>query len=127
MILLDSDVVIDVLRQYQPAVEWFNSLDPADVAIPSLAAMELVEGARDLRAQRTVFSVIGPLRHYYADEAVQRHAMILLAAHKLSSGLGLIDALIAATALRMAVPLCSYNVKHFGVVAGLDLRQPYPR
>jgi len=27
MILLDSDVMIDLLRQYPPAMRWFNALD----------------------------------------------------------------------------------------------------
>jgi len=27
MILLDTDVMIDLLRQYPPAVAWFDTLD----------------------------------------------------------------------------------------------------
>ena len=27
MILLDSDVMIDLLRQYSPATRWFDALD----------------------------------------------------------------------------------------------------
>ncbi len=27
MILLDSDVMIDLLRQYPPAMQWFDALD----------------------------------------------------------------------------------------------------
>ncbi|MBN1579385.1 MAG: hypothetical protein JXA89_01685 [Anaerolineae bacterium] len=27
MILLDSDVMIDLLRQYPPAAKWFDTLD----------------------------------------------------------------------------------------------------
>jgi len=45
----------------------------------------------------------------------------------LSSGLGLIDALIAAAALSLGVPLCTFNVKHFRHVPGLVTEQPYLR
>jgi hypothetical protein len=39
------------------------------------------------------------------------------------SGLGLLDALIGATVLGR--PLATFNVKHYGVIAGLQTIQPY--
>jgi len=30
MILLDSDVMIDLLRQYPPAMRWFDALDDGE-------------------------------------------------------------------------------------------------
>lgn len=127
VILLDTDVMIDVLRQFPPAVGWFNSLDPERVAVTFFTMMELVEGARDQQALRRVNSLLTPVRQYFADEAVQRHALELLGTYRLSHGLGLIDALIAATALRLDVPLYSFNHKHFSVVPRLELREPYAR
>jgi predicted nucleic acid-binding protein len=41
--------------------------------------------------------------------------------------LGLLDALIAACALGQGATLCTFNVKHHRVVAGLVTEQPYPR
>ncbi len=40
--LLDSDIMVDVLRNYPPAVTWLNSLGSTPVALPGLVAMELV-------------------------------------------------------------------------------------
>lgn len=45
----------------------------------------------------------------------------------LSHGLGLVDSLIAATALSLNVPLCTFNVKHFRHIPGLITEQPYQR
>jgi len=45
----------------------------------------------------------------------------------LSHSLGLIDALIAATAISAGASLCTYNLKHFRAVPGLVTVQPYPK
>jgi predicted nucleic acid-binding protein len=37
------------------------------------------------------------------------------------------DCLIAATAARLRVPFYTFNVRHFGPIAGVDARQPYER
>ncbi|MFP4395381.1 MAG: PIN domain-containing protein, partial [Anaerolineales bacterium] len=48
MILLDSDVMIDLLRQYPPAVAWFNTLeDEEDIILPGYVVMELIQGCRN--------------------------------------------------------------------------------
>ena len=39
----------------------------------------------------------------------------------------LIDSLIAATALRLNAPLCTFNVKHFRHIPRLIIEQPYQR
>ena len=33
MILLDSDVMIDLLRQYPPAMKWFDTLDEEEALL----------------------------------------------------------------------------------------------
>jgi hypothetical protein len=46
MILLDTDVMIDLLRQYQPAVEWLASLGEEEIVLPGFLVMELIQGCR---------------------------------------------------------------------------------
>ncbi|MEA3340140.1 MAG: hypothetical protein U9R15_09255 [Chloroflexota bacterium] len=46
MILLDSDVMIDLLRQYAPAMEWFDTLeDEEEIILPGYVVMELFKVA----------------------------------------------------------------------------------
>jgi len=48
MILLDSDVMIDLLRQYPPATRWFNALDDEEeLLLPGYVVMELIQGCRN--------------------------------------------------------------------------------
>jgi predicted nucleic acid-binding protein len=48
MILLDSDVMIDILRNYPPALEWFDALDEnEEIALPGYVLMDLIQGCRN--------------------------------------------------------------------------------
>jgi hypothetical protein len=48
MILLDSDVMIDLLRQYPPATRWFDALDDEEeLLLPGYVVMELIQGCRN--------------------------------------------------------------------------------
>ncbi len=48
MILLDSDVMIDLLREYPPSIAWFNTLDANEaLCLPGYVVMELLQGCRN--------------------------------------------------------------------------------
>ena len=44
MVLVDTDVMVDILRQHAPAVAWLNGLDDAEIMLPGLVIMELIHG-----------------------------------------------------------------------------------
>lgn len=47
MAIVDTDVMVDVLRGYPPAVAWLRSLGNEVLVIPGLVIMELLEGRRN--------------------------------------------------------------------------------
>ncbi len=48
MILLDSDVLIDLLRKYPPAMAWFDALgEDEELAVSGYVVMELIQGCRN--------------------------------------------------------------------------------
>jgi predicted nucleic acid-binding protein len=54
MILLDSDVMIDLLRQYLPATRWFDTLDDDEaLLLPGYVVMELIQGCRNKWSKRS--------------------------------------------------------------------------
>ena len=54
MILLDTDVLIDVLRAPPPALAWLHRLDEAVIGLPGLVAVALIQGCRNRREQQRV-------------------------------------------------------------------------
>ena len=54
MILPDTDVMIDLLRQYPPAVIWLESLGEEEVVLPGFVVMELIQGSRNKAEQEVV-------------------------------------------------------------------------
>ena len=52
MILLDIDVMVDILRGYEPAKEWLNSVQ--EIGIPGFVAMELIQGCQNTKEQTLI-------------------------------------------------------------------------
>ena len=124
MLFLDTDILIDVQRAHPPAVAWFGSL--AEVpAISGLTKMELIQSAHNHRQVRETLRLIAPCPVFWPTPNDCERAVADLSRYGVSDGLGLIDALIAATVVRLNARLCTFNTKHFRVVAGLELHQPY--
>ena len=46
MVLVDTDVMVDLLRQHAPAVTWLNSLEDVEILLPGFVVMELTQGCR---------------------------------------------------------------------------------
>ena len=70
MILIDTDVMVDVMRRYTPAVTWLDSLGTEAIGIPGLVAMELLQGCRDQEEQRRVERVLRPYTLYWPGQAL---------------------------------------------------------
>ena len=126
MELLDSDVLIDVQRGHPPAVAWFSKLSVLP-GIPGFVVMELVQDARNQREVQAALKLTAPFLVAWPTEADCQRALSLFTAHHLSDGLGVIDALIASTAIGLSAPMNTFNQKHYRAVSGLITAQPYVR
>lgn len=89
--------------------------------------MELYQGARSKKEEREVEVLLAPLPTVWPTEADCQRALVEFRGFHLSHGLGLLDALIAATAIGLGATLCTFNAKHYKNIAGLVLEQPYAR
>ena len=54
MILVDTDVVIDLLRNVPQAAQWFSALGDEVIVLPGYVVMELVQGCRSRAELETV-------------------------------------------------------------------------
>jgi predicted nucleic acid-binding protein len=126
MLLLDTDVLIDIQRGYPPALAWFAGL-PELPFVTGLVVMELIQGAQNSQQVRQALKLVAPLPIVWPTEADCARALSDFAAVHLSHRLGLLDALIAATALGRSATLCTFNSKHYRSVQGLVLEEPYAK
>jgi predicted nucleic acid-binding protein len=125
MLLLDTDVMIDILRRHDPALDWLRELGDESIGLPGLVAMELLQGCRNQTEQRRVEGVLQAYILYWPTHTDCRRAIDSFVATHLSHGIGVLDALIAETAIGLGVPLATFNQKHYRAIAALQTVQPY--
>ena len=86
---------------------------------------EVLTGARDGREQRQIDRLFAACRVEPIVPVDGDRSLDLLRTYRLSHGVGWLDRLIAATALRLAVPVATLNDRHFRATAGLSVHRPY--
>ena len=122
--LLDTDVLIDLERKNPIADAWFATL-PAIPSVVGFAAMEVLNGCRDMREKRKVERFLSLFPVVWPTEPTLARALQELTGYRLSHGLGMLDALIGLTAIEHGETLATLNVRHFRVIAGLTVLRPY--
>ena len=127
MILVDTDVMIDVLRQYLPAVAWLKSLGQEPILLPGFVVMELVQGCQNKTEQGKLMRVLSAYQFVWPSEESCNQALSVFEKFYLSHRLGLLDALIAQTAIALHVPLYTFNQKHYEMIPGVRTIQPYQK
>ncbi len=127
MIVLDTDVLIDVLRKHPSAVDWARGITGEELVIPGIVAMELVVGSRNRADLNTLQRALRSFRVFWPSPTACEAALATQSVGSLSHGINVNDCLIAHSAMEPDVPLHTFNVKHFGAVVGLQTVQPYIR
>lgn len=124
MLLLDTDVLIDIQKGRPQALAWFGSLAELP-SVPGLVVMELVQGAQNAQQVRQALKLVAPLPVVWPTETDCARALSDFSMFHLPHGLGLLDSLIAACALGCSATLCTFNSKHYRAVPGLSILEPY--
>jgi predicted nucleic acid-binding protein len=118
VVLLDTSVLIDVLRGSQPAVEWLASLQEVP-SCSELTRAEVLGGVRSPERSRTD-RLLGSLRWVAVDEPISRRGGELGRRYRRShQGLSIVDFLIAGTAQLVDAELATANIRHYPMFAGL--------
>jgi len=98
--IIDTDILIDVGRGNNEAALFLESLEAsAKLAISVVTQMELIVGCRNKTELRNLTKFLDRFQVIGLDEAVSSTAVTLLQQYRLSHGLLIADALIAATAI----------------------------
>ena len=120
--IVDTDILIDAARQVAEAVDCLNKLESTSaLAISVVTEMELLIGCQNKAEQRNTERFLRRFQVLRLDDAACDKAVEILRQYRLSHGLLIPDALIAATSMTSGQPLISKNQRDFRFIAGLQL------
>ena len=122
--LLDTSIVVDVLRNYQPSAQWFNSV-VLQLGVTKFVWLEVIQGAGSKTKQKQAIKLLNsfilvPIELKDIDWALTKLTQEILANRGLMK-----DALIASTSHRLQVPLYTHNIKHMKSLIGALAQKPY--
>jgi len=127
VVILDTDVMVDILRGHSPALSWLTDLGNEVLGLPGFVVMELIQGCRSKREQELLERTLLAYKVLWPQEQDYDAALAIFAAFHLSSGIGVIDTIIAQTAIGLGKPLYTFNEKHYSAIHGLKTIRPYNR
>ena len=123
--LLDTSILIDILRGHQSAKNWIDSLPEIARRISVITAAEILAGCHDQTEQRRAEREPATYSTLWIDEEISQSAIELYSRYHLSHGVGFLDCLIAASAIKHGLQLATVNLKHFAPIPHLQAKRPY--
>ena len=112
MILVDTNVLIDYLRNVDEASDFLENL-PKRPAASVITITELIVGAKSSRDEHRIARLENIVLFLPVTIEIARRAGQFTKHYRASHGIDDADALIAATAEQHKLPLATLNVKHF--------------
>jgi predicted nucleic acid-binding protein len=112
MHLLDTSVLVDILRKDAAALAWFAS-NAAGAKASVISLTELYVGIRRQNEERDLVALERLVRPLLVDRDIAVRAGEFVRHYGASHSVEIPDALIAATAEHHGLRLATLNVKHF--------------
>jgi len=111
-LLIDTNILIDYLRNHSPAVNYFEKLTfPLFLSVITVA--EIYAGIRNEKEKKLVSGFLSIFEIIPTDHAIAMTSGEFCKKYRNSHGTGLADAIIAATALHNELELVTLNTRHF--------------
>ena len=120
--LIDTDILIDTGRDVQEAIELLKRVEKeTTLAISVITQMELIVGCQSKKEYRSLERFLSRFEIISLNGQISTIAVDLLRDYRLSHGLLIADALIAATAINLNIPFVSKNQKDYRFIPKLNL------
>jgi predicted nucleic acid-binding protein len=121
--LLDSAVLIDVLRGYAPAETWLKA--QGQLGTTRIVWLEIIEGAPNKIKQRQALQLLRRFTVINLTPQDTQWAVRQLIKFNLNHNVDAFDCLIASVHPRLNIPLYTRNMKHFTPLIGSLAVRPY--
>ncbi len=124
VVMVDTDILVDVARGVKKADTFLNEMKSNHVlAISSVTEMELIVGCRNKSELANLKLFLSDYKRIKLDKRISDEAVELLRQFRLSHGLLMADALIAASAKITNAEFVTKNNKHYRFIPDLNLTQ----
>ena len=126
LVICDTDVLIDYfntnqLRHSDTKIIIEEKISLNQVVISAITKMELLFGATNKTEINQIDKLTKRFGLLLVNDKITEKAMELMKTYRLSHGLAIPDALIAATAIITELEFFTYNQRDFRFIAGLKL------
>jgi predicted nucleic acid-binding protein len=116
--LLDTDVLVDFLRGYSKAVTFVKA-NSTRIILPSIVVAELYAGVKGDTELTVLENFISLFRVIPMTSEIAKKGGLYKRDYGKSHGVGLADAIIAATCETENAKLKTLNIKHYPMIKGL--------
>ncbi len=123
-LLIDTDVLIDYLRERPEAATYIESLT-APLLASAVTVAELYAGVREGKERTALDAFVQAFDVVPVDQVIAVKGGLYRRDYSRSHGVGIADALIAATAELHGATLVTLNRKHFPMLANVVV--PYQK
>lgn len=123
-IVVDADIFIDMLRGIDAAVAFFEQYQ-AQLAVSVVTLTELLAGFRTAAEEKHILEIVSYLETIAVTDEIAIQAGYFRKKYGKTHGSGIIDCLIAATALSMKASVATRNRKHYPMMQHLLI--PYQK
>jgi predicted nucleic acid-binding protein len=121
--IIDSTVIIHLLRGYQPAIHWVGINQT--LAMTSITWLEVMAGVPNKRAQVDTLKLLNSFALFHLTIDDQEWTMQQIERLRFKHSPGINDSLIASVSYRMQLPLYTHNLKHMTPLIGNLAIVPY--
>lgn len=122
--LVDTDVLIDYLRGISQALKYLEGvMNSSTCYISTITISELYAGVRDGRERQVLDQFIQEFYIAILSDTIAKKAGLIRRDYGKTHGVGLADAIIAATAEDMNAQLITLNKKHYPMLTKVHV--PY--
>lgn len=121
--LIDTNVVVDLLRKYLPAENWLAG--QRDLGVSRVVWLEILEGVENKYERQRALRLLNDFELVELAAGDFDWATQQLIRYRLSHNVDAFDCLIAAPGYRLQLPLYTRNLKHFVPLLGMLAQAPY--
>ena len=121
MLLLDTNILIEILKNNHETIASLEVYDKETLYISSISAMELYYGALNKKELEKLKQFITLFNIIHLSEDISIKSLELISSYAKSHSLDIPDSLIASSAIINDFKLFTYNLKDFKFIEELKI------